>query len=139
MTKYLSPLLRFCRRETGAVAIEFVLLAPLLFGLLFGIIFVGYAMALSHSVQQLATASARASVAGITTQERTEIYDAYIEDASSNYPLLRQEAIADTPTITASDIRVEISYAVDGSLLDLASGIIGMELTHLEGSAYVAY
>ncbi|WP_341861229.1 TadE/TadG family type IV pilus assembly protein [Gymnodinialimonas sp. 57CJ19] len=139
MSKILSPLLRFFRRETGAVAIEFVLLAPLLFGLLFGIIFVGYAMALSHSVQQLASASARASVAGITTQERTEIYDAYIEEASSNYPLLRQEAIADTPTITGSDIRVEISYAVDGSLLDLASGILGMELTHLEGSAYVAY
>lgn len=142
MTRLFAPLLRFTRRESGAVAIEFVLLAPLLFGLLFGIVVVGYAMALSHSVQQLAGSSARASVAGITTEERRDLAQAYLDNASANYPLLMQEAITPTVDVASSpsaNIRVEVRYAIDGSIVDLASGILGIEMTHLEGSAYLAY
>ncbi|QXT38167.1 TadE/TadG family type IV pilus assembly protein [Gymnodinialimonas ceratoperidinii] len=142
MTKLITPLRHFTRRENGAVAIEFVLLAPLLFGLLFGIVVIGYAMALSHSVQQLAGSSARASVAGITTDERRELAQAYLDNASANYPLLVQSSIAPTVAVASSpsaNIRVDVRYAIDGSIVDLASGILGIEMTHLEGSAYLAY
>ena len=132
----------WCRREDGAVAVEFVLLAPILFSLLFGVVCVGYALALSHSVHQLASYTARASVGGLTRDERTDLAEAYLQDAAIHYPLLLQDAIAPVLTVTTSpqaSIRVEIDYALDGSVLELANGLMGLNWTHLEGSAYLAY
>lgn len=133
---------RWCRRDEGAVAIEFALLGPILFALLFGIVCVGYALTLSHSVHQLASYTARASVSGIDQAERLELAEAYLEAASANYPLLVQSSI--TPNLAMSSqpnaaIHVDIAYALDGSVLELASGFLGLNWTHLEGSAYLAY
>lgn len=57
---------QWTKQDSGAVAIEFVLLAPMLFALRYGIACAGYAVALSHSVHQPVSDTARASVAGIT-------------------------------------------------------------------------
>lgn len=133
---------RWARQESGAVAIEFVLLAPMLFALLFGIVCVGYAVALSHSVHQLASQTARVTVAGLTEAERRALAEAYLADASRNYPLLVQGAIApvlDFTTDAGAAVRVDIAYALDGSVLELANGFLGLNWTQLEGSAYLAY
>ncbi|WP_083484475.1 TadE/TadG family type IV pilus assembly protein [Loktanella sp. 3ANDIMAR09] len=130
------------RNRDGAVAIEFVLIAPILFALLFGIITVGYFLGISHSVHQLATSAARVSVAGLNGTERAALAQDYINEASSHYPLLTQSAI--TPAITVVDtgvpsITVNVTYALDGSLLELANGFLRLGLTDLTGRAYVAY
>ncbi len=57
MHPLISLLTRFRRDSSGAVAVEFMLIAPILFALLFGIITLGYFMGISHSVNQLAAAS----------------------------------------------------------------------------------
>lgn len=129
-------------QDDGAVAVEFMLLAPMLFGLLFGIVVMGYFMGVSHSVQQLATGAARTSVAGLDQAEREDLANAYLSDASNRYPLLSQEAI--TPTLTfeqAADasITVEVSYAVDGTLIDVANAFLGLGITSIDRSAYLAY
>lgn len=130
------------RNETGAVAVEFALIAPLLFAMLFGIVVAGYAMALSHSVNQLAGSTARASVAGLTQEERRDLAEAFLSDAATHYPLLVQDAIRPTLTLSqagAPDITVGISYDLDGSLLSLANGFLGLDLSTLNAEAYLAY
>lgn len=139
---FLPPLQRFRRDTSGAVAIEFVLIAPLLFALLFGIITLGYFIGVSHSVSQLATGAARASVAGLDRAEREAIATQYLNDAGSRYPLLVSAAV--TPKLTYDTavphaITVDVTYDLDGSLLDLANGFLGLDLTKINGSAYLAY
>ncbi|MEP2919151.1 TadE/TadG family type IV pilus assembly protein [Sulfitobacter sp.] len=135
-------LARFYRSETGAVAVEFVLIAPILFALLFGIITLGYFMGVSHSVNEVAAGAARASVAGLDQTEREALADAYIREAHRRYPLLDQDAITETLTYEGASpagISVAVTYDIDGSLLDIANGFLGLGLTAIKRSAYVAY
>ncbi len=139
MNSFLS---RFQKDQSGAVAVEFVLIAPILLTLLFGIVTVGYFMGVSHSVSQLASGAARSSVAGLDQTERASLANAYLAEAGTRYPLLIQDAV--TPTLVFDDqntsgITVSVSYAVDGSLLDLANGFLGLGITTIDGSAYLAY
>ncbi|WP_439524322.1 TadE/TadG family type IV pilus assembly protein [Marivita sp.] len=142
IARFQSRFDRFRRSEDGAVAVEFALLAPLLFAMLFGIVCLGYFMALSHSVQGLATSSARASLAGITTAERQTFAEAYLAQAGARYPLLDASAISSSVTMSegaASAITVTVNYALGGSMLDLATGFLKLDLTSLETGAYLAY
>lgn len=133
---------QFARREDGAVAVEFALLAPLLFAMLFGVVCLGYFIALSHSVQDLATASARASLSGITAAERSGFATAYLAEAGSRYPLLDASALRSSVTVTegaSASIIVNLEYALEGSMLDLATGFLKLDLTSLKTGAYLAY
>lgn len=132
----------FRRDQSGAVAIEFVLLAPLLITLLFGIICLGYFMGVSHSVHQLAAGAARASVSGLDQTERESLANTYLSEAGSRYPLLVTEGISPTVTYDGSapeGITVDVVYAVDGTMLDLANGLLNLGITTINGSGYVAY
>jgi Flp pilus assembly protein TadG len=93
-----AALSHFRRDQSGAVAIEFALIAPILFSLLFGIITLGYFMGVSHSVHQLATGAARASVSGLDQTERQTLADQYLSEASSRYPLLIATSVS--PVVT---------------------------------------
>ncbi len=135
-------LTRFRCEDSGAVAVEFVLIAPMLFTLLFGIVVLSYFMGLTHSVHQLATGAARASVAGLDATERDALAQAYLSQAGVNYPLLVPEAL--TPQVQIVDgslpgITVSLRYDIDGSLLDIANGFLGLGITEISGSAYLAY
>lgn len=138
----LRPLSRFWKDSSGAVAIEFALIAPMLLALLFGIVCLGYFMGLSHSVNQLATGAARASVAGLDTAERRALAQDYLDAAGAHFPLLAAEAL--TPSIAfgagpPSAITVSVSYDLDGSLLELANGFLALDLSSIDRSAYLAY
>ncbi len=143
MADYITRRLsRFRDDQSGAVAIEFVLIAPILFALLFGIVTLGYFMAVSHSVNQLATGAARVSVAGLDQVERETLANAYLSEAGTRYPLLVVDALTSTVTFDGTDpagITVQVDYSVDGSLIDVANGFLGLGITNINGSAYLAY
>ncbi|MDN5785914.1 TadE/TadG family type IV pilus assembly protein [Pseudorhodobacter sp.] len=133
---------RFRGDHSGAVAIEFMLIAPILFALLLGIITLGYFVGISHSVSQLATGAARVSVTGLDQAERESLAETYLAQAGSRYPLLATDALTSTVTFDGTDpagITVKVVYSVDGSLLDVANGFLGLGITNINGSAYLAY
>lgn len=137
-----SCLHRFCKDDQGAVAVEFVLIAPLLIALVFGILCFGYLFGVSHAVQQLALETARASVQGLTQAERLEMAHAYLDRATAHYPLLRPDHVTRDVQISADtfgDITVTIGYAIDGSMLDLANTLFRLDIATLEGRAFLAY
>ena len=140
--KAMQRLNRFRNDASGAVAIEFVLIAPLLFALLFGIMTIGFYVGVSHSVSQLATGAARASVAGLDMEERVELAQAYLARASSNYPLLSQDAVTpdiQTETTDTPGIMVRVTYAIDGSVMDIANSLLGFNIADITGKSYLAY
>lgn len=61
------------RNQRGVSVVEFALLAPIFITLLFGMLAYGQYFYLSHTVQQIANNAARATIAGLTTAERTAI------------------------------------------------------------------
>lgn len=133
---------RFCRSEAGAVAIEFVLIAPILLTLLFGILTMGYYVGISHSVQQLASGAARASVVGLDETERTTIANDYLSGAGTRYPLLITDSVTSSISFDGSDpvgITIVVSYATDESFLDIANGFLGLDLAEINRSAYLGY
>ena len=130
------------RDQSGAVAIDFVLIAPILFALLFGIVTLGYFIGVSHSVHQLAAGAARTSVAGLDEVERNSLANDYLSQAGTRYPLLIADALTtsvDFDEGVSSGVTVNVVYAVEGTLLDLANGFLGLGITTIDGSAYVAY
>ena len=133
---------RFLRDQSGVVAVEFVLLAPMLFALLFGIMVLGHYMGLSHSISQLAAGAARASVAGLDAQEREELALAYLSEAPARYPLLDASALnsqVEVHSEQARGIEVSIGYQIEGSLLEIANGLLKLGIEDLKGRAYLAY
>ena len=62
----------------GASIVEFALLLPVLAGFLYGIMAYGQYFLLAHSVQELANDAARATIGGLTTDERRTIATASV-------------------------------------------------------------
>ena len=68
-----SRLRRLACDATGASAIEFAITAPLFLMLLFGILVYGYYFAALSIVNHIAYESARATIAGLTDDERSAL------------------------------------------------------------------
>ncbi|MGV3652170.1 MAG: TadE/TadG family type IV pilus assembly protein [Devosia sp.] len=76
------------RSEAGASAVEFALILPVFLFLVMGSLAYGLYLGASHSLQQLAADAARATVAGLSNDERISIATGFIARNASVYPLL---------------------------------------------------
>ena len=133
----------FIRDEDGAVAVEFVLVLPLLLSMVFGIICFGQYFAIANSLQQLAAEAARYSALGITTAEREALARSFITNANERFSFLGPDKI--TPSISSLSedvpdaIVVSLAYDMTGSAVDVASGFLGFEFDVLTRRSYLAY
>lgn len=137
-----SGLVGFWRRDDGAAALEFALVAPFLFALIFGIIVFGYAFALQNSLQELAADAARATVGGLSTAERQTLLTSYMGQAGSQYLLLdpsRLSYLSSFTDGTGASISLRVNYDLSGSVVSLLDGTLGFNLPSLSGSAYLVY
>jgi Flp pilus assembly protein TadG len=81
--------------------------------MLFGIIAYGIYFGAVHSTSQLAADAARASVAGLTDDERTSIATAHVHNNAPAYALLRPdriEVIAEPLETDNRQFRVSVRY-----------------------------
>ncbi len=69
---------RLIASRRGASIVEFALLLPVLAGFLYGIMAYGQYFLLAHSVQELANDAARATIGGLTANERRTIATASV-------------------------------------------------------------
>jgi Flp pilus assembly protein TadG len=105
MRRVLVLLLQRTRRDTsGASAIEFAIVAPVFFMLIFGIIVYGYYFASLSLVNHIAYESARATISGLSDDERGTLAHARAD-----------ELIASLSGFLGSDtITVDAASAGDG-------------------------
>jgi Flp pilus assembly protein TadG len=124
----------------GVAAIEFALVAPVFFLLLLGIAAYGIYFSAISSLQELAADAARASVAGVSTNERQSIVTAYVAESSTNYTLLSKNPITVTAAPFAGDAtRYSVTLETDISNLPLqgTSGIFPMPSAIITRTAVV--
>lgn len=124
--------------RSGAAAVEFALVVPIFFILLFGIIVFGSYLAVIHSVQQLAAEAARASVAGMSDTERNSLALAYINNNVGSYPLLVPSKLTLVNSATnASDVfQITLNYNLSSSFIyQLPSFVPGPPSTIVRSAA----
>tara|TARA_R110000751_G_scaffold73434_2_gene148552 strand:+ start:187 stop:609 length:423 start_codon:yes stop_codon:yes gene_type:complete len=137
------PTCTFIRDESGATAVEFVLVLPILLSMVFGIICFGQYFAIANSLQQLAAEAARSSAMGISTTERQTLATSFITNAGARFTFLGPDKVVPTITMLSATephgIQVSLSYDLQGSAVDLAGGFIGLDVSTLTRSSYLAY
>ena len=89
-----SLIRRFTHDRSGTSAVEFALLSPLYFLLMFGMAAYGIYFGASHSVQQLAADAARVAIAGVSPDERRQLASDFVAINASTYAFIDGEKIA---------------------------------------------
>lgn len=131
----------FLRGESGATAVEFALILPVLLSILFGIICFGQYFAISSSLQQLAAEAARHSVSGLE-EERETLAQAYVDEIGARFTFLGSDKVSAAITMiegTVPAIEVALTYDLTGSAVDVADDFIGLDLSSITRSSYLAY
>jgi Flp pilus assembly protein TadG len=88
----------FPSNNRGAAAIEFAIVAPLFLLIVLTMIAYGIYLSASHAVQQLTADAARTAVAGMTSQERSQLVDDFISRSTIDHPLLDKTKLHVTVT-----------------------------------------
>lgn len=96
--------------RSGATAVEFALLAPILVVLTFGSIQWGLYFGVAHSVQQLCNDAARVAVAGMNAKEREGLVKAHVAKRGADYSFLRKERIKSSVKDDGEVIVVRTDY-----------------------------
>ncbi|MBB5519779.1 TadE/TadG family type IV pilus assembly protein [Amphiplicatus metriothermophilus] len=117
-----SALRRLRRDRRGVSAVEFAILSPLFFALVFAIVNFGFYFAAANSVQQLCGDIARASVAGLDEEERVSIARSYLEANYRNYVLLKREYLSlEVADSEAQPDQFDVRVEYDGAALPTAA------------------
>ena len=99
------------RDRRGATIVEFALVLPILICLLLGVLGYGQYFLLAHSVQQSANDAARATVAGLTPDERATLARSSVADdvtALGEFKAARIDtAIAETGDTVAVNVTLD--------------------------------
>jgi Flp pilus assembly protein TadG len=113
--------------EAGTSAIEFAIVLPVFLTIVFGIIAYGVYFGTAHNVQQLVADAARASVAGITPDERASLARAHIDRSVASYPLLRPKNLKIEAAPSAKDpnlFEVRLHYDASDLAIYVLEGLV---------------
>jgi Flp pilus assembly protein TadG len=106
---------QLCRDQCATTAIEFAIIAPLLFAILFGIIGFGVQYATRIALTYAATEGGRAAVVGLSDQERTSLAKTAIANTLNALsplvdPSKSSVSVDFTEEVSGERIAVTISY-----------------------------
>lgn len=122
-------------RCDGTAAVEFSIIAPVFTLLLIAIISFGGLFGIYHSVQELASSSARAAIAGLSDSERTSIVNQYINANAAGYALIDPAKLTFTVATLNSATRsfeVDLFYDASGSFVYAFQGLVPMPDPHMK-------
>jgi len=116
----------FRRDASGAVAVEFAFLAPMLIFIMMGIMGYGGYFWMSHSVQQLANDAARAAIPGMNAAERASLAQASVTASVGDYAQLTPSKVTTLVTDRDGRLTVRVSYDASDSFAFVARGLAPM-------------
>jgi Flp pilus assembly protein TadG len=127
---------RLRRDQSGATAVEFAFLAPVLILMLMGITGYGGYFWMSHSVQQLANDAARAAIPGSTAAERASLAKAAVAAGAGDAELI--PAKLSTEVIDRDGrLTVAVSYDAAQSFAFAVRGVTPMPSDQIRRQASV--
>lgn len=101
----------FVCADRGAAAVELALILPVLVALLYGIFAASWVLTVEHGMQQLASESARAAVAGLNGNERDTLARSYVTSELGSYAFINPNAL----TVSTSTSDQTLSFTVTTS------------------------
>ena len=107
---------RFQKASAGVAAVEFALLLPFLILLVYGIFAASWILTIEHGLQQLASESARAALAGLDQSERDNLAKSYVSSEVVTYAFIDPSAL----TVSTATSDQTLSFTVTASY-DLSS------------------
>lgn len=113
---------KVARDVSGTAVVEFSLVTPMLLTLLFGMIAFGSFLGFAHSLQTIASESARAAVAGLDPAERVILATTAAQRNLSSNPLLKSSAVTIDAGEDASDpdrFTVTLRYDLSATVLNV--------------------
>ena len=113
-------------RDSGATAVEFALLSPILIVMVAGITGYGGYFWISHSVQQLANDAARAAVAGLSSSERSNLAQQAMTSESGSYANLDISRARASVNDNATQLTASVTYDASGSAFWAMQGLAPM-------------
>lgn len=124
-------------RESGAAAVEFAFLAPVLILMLMGIMGYGGYFWMSHSVQQLANEAARAAIPGMTASERLDLARASVAQGVGDYAQLTPAKVSTQVIDQDGRMTVRVSYDAAESFAFAVRGVTPMPPDQIQRQASV--
>src|SRR6218665_827229 len=86
----MKQLISLLRCRSGSSAVEFAIVAPILFMSLLSLIAYGIYLSAAHSVQQIAANAARTAVAGLNEAEREQLVRDFLNKSTMEHALLQK-------------------------------------------------
>jgi Flp pilus assembly protein TadG len=120
---------RFHEDQSGASAVEFAVVFPVFLLIVIGIFVYAIYFGAVHSVQQLAAEAARASVAGISPAERSDLARGHVARAAPGYPFLDRRRLTVQAGVSLLDpnlFEVEIAYDASDLVIFAFAGLLPM-------------
>ncbi len=114
MMNRIESLLKDCH---GATAVEFAFIAPIMLTLVFGIVAYGSIISVNNGLQQLAGEAAKASLAGLTDPDRTQLAKAFVTANAPFYAFMDSTKLkVDCAEPKSSQFQVLVSYDMSNSM-----------------------
>lgn len=111
---------RFLRDERGAALVEMAMVLPVLMLLIMGIIVYGQWLACANALQQSANEGARASLSGLSQEERALTARQTVADSLSHYDSIDQRKVAIGIQDDGTTLNVTVNYDMsDQSVMKL--------------------
>jgi len=107
---FYAPTPRSFSDRAGSAAVEFAIVGPILFLLMTGIFTYGGYFLTAHTVQQLTNDAARASIAGLTDEERLSLAREAMQAGIANQSFMRGELSRIDLTRQGTAISVAVTY-----------------------------
>jgi len=128
---------RALRETRGNAAVEFALVAPVFLMFVLGIVSYGGYFWLAHNLQELANDSARAAIAGLTSDERNSLAQSAFDSEVTSYGALTPSKAQVLYNGDQTDFTVSISYDASASGFWIADGLIPMPSSTIVRSASI--
>lgn len=125
------------RSDSGAAAVEFAIVGPMLILLLLGIMSYGGYFWIAHSVQQLANDSARAAMGGLDDTERRSLAQASLDAGLANYPYLKSPSANLAMTNQGQQMAITVAYDASSSPFWSLGGLVPMPPSTIRRQAVV--
>jgi Flp pilus assembly protein TadG len=139
VSKYISGI---ASQVGGTAAVEFALVAPILFALVFGIICYGTILGTYHGVQELASEATRASVGGLSDPERLQLAQTYVQANAGAYAFINPAQLtvaAQSTGSPATAYQVTVSYNMSNSFVYRLASFVPMPAPLVSRSAVVQF
>lgn len=100
----------FSRCERGSNAVEFALVAPILFLLLLGIVYVSVYLSVGHSLAQLSADASRYAMVGLNKTERRALAQSWVTSPQNRYGFVNPSKLEVATEEVDGALKVSVTY-----------------------------